>query len=43
MATIIEIQDSKFEHLSEYADKVAKMLTEKGIRNTVDKRNEKMG
>lgn len=24
MATIIEIQDSKFEHLSEYADKVAK-------------------
>lgn len=24
MATIIEIQDSKFEHLSEYAEKVAK-------------------
>ncbi len=28
---------------NEYAEKVAKMLTEKGIRNTVDKRNEKMG
>ena len=24
MATIIEVQDSKFEHLSEYAEKVAK-------------------
>ena len=24
MATIIEIQDTKFEHLSEYAEKVAK-------------------
>lgn len=24
MATIIEVQDSKFEHISEYAEKVAK-------------------
>ena len=27
----------------EYAEKLSKMLTEKGIRNTVDARNEKMG
>ena len=38
-AVVIPISEKHIE----YAEKVSKMLTEKGIRNSVDKRNEKMG
>ena len=38
-AVVIPISEKHIE----YAEKISKMLTEKGIRNSVDKRNEKMG